>query len=323
MFLLINDAAVSGLQPGCFALQRKAQPDFGRASLPARSPTAGAPADSDPGACRSGLLDALEAILRAAESDREVNSVGLGGLPNILGEVELDASLMDGRTRRSGSVAALRGFPHPVSVARQVLERLPHVLLVGEGAARFARETRAEELDLLTPESGAAWREWVEQGPARASLTEQAWRSAERREARDTAVAIVSDGVDLASGTSTSGWPYKYPGRLGDSAIVGAGHYSDSRFGAAACTHTGEMTIRAGTARLIVLGLARGMSPEEACREAIADLRELRGGLLADVIVHAVNPKGEHFVASTGVPGGYAWWTDRMNAPEFLRAVVV
>lgn len=102
-------------------------------------------------------LDAVEAGIRLVEADENVRTVGRGGWPNLLGEVELDASVMDGTTLRTGAVGALKGFLHPVSVARQVLERVPHELLVGEGAGRFAAEIGAEAGDLLTPHARAAW----------------------------------------------------------------------------------------------------------------------------------------------------------------------
>lgn len=276
------------------------------------------------------LLDVLEAALREAESDPEEESVGLGGLPNLLGRVELDAGLMEGGTRRTGAVGALSGFLHPVSIARQVLERLPHVFLVGDGAARFAREIGAQTSDLLTAKSEGRWRSWIEQHlppslleEADAPLSEHILRTIGVTTQRDTAIVLAGNGTDLASGTSTAGWPYKYPGRLGDSAIAGAGHYADSRYGAAACTHTGEMTIRAGTARAVVLALRRGLTPEEACLEAIEDLRELRGGLLSEVVVYAVSTQEEPFAASTGVEGAYWWWREGMPEPEARTAEVV
>ncbi len=300
MFLLANSCARNGVTIGVDALRRRAP-----------------------------LLDVLEATLREAESDLTERSVGLGGWPNALGSVELDASLMHGRTRLSGSVAALQGYLHPVSVARAVMERLPHVFLAGEGAARFAREIGAEAADLLTPESVSEWQEWIAQNGYQAADLENApladlvWRSADRIAVKDTAIALASDGLDLASGTTTCGWGFKYPGRLGDSAIVGAGHYADSRAGAAACTHTGEMTIRAVTARAVVLRLQQGATAEEACREAVDDLKKLEGGFLAGVTVYAVDARGTHFAASTGVKGEYFWWTPDLSRPEPRESIVL
>lgn len=302
MFLLINSAARAGVAPGVAAMRRSAP-----------------------------LLDVLETILRAAEEDRAQTTVGLGAHPNAVGAVELDASLMDGRTRRTGSVAALEGFLHPVSVARQVMERLPHEILVGAGAARFAREIGAAPANLLTPEIDEQWRRWLganltaeaREHLEEIPLAEIVWRTALPGSHRDTAIALACDGTDLASGTSTSGWAYKYPGRLGDSALIGCGHYADSRFGAAACTHTGEMTIRAGSARAVVLAIERGDSAEAACRAAIADLRVLRGGFLSDVVIYALDAKGEHFAATTGAKASYWWWTGAMAEPEERTPVIV
>ena len=306
--LLVNSAAAAGRQIGVEALRR-----------------------NDP------LLDVVESILRAAENDTAERSLGLGGRPNLLGVVELDASLMDGSTRHTGSVGALTGFLHPVSVARQVMERLPHEFLVGEGAARFAREIGAEAGDLLTPESREEWEAWLAQHfhgtpeeLTRAAaprdgipLSDLVWKAVGPVTHRDTAIVLVSDGTNLASGTSTSGWPFKYPGRLGDSAVIGGGHYADSRYGAAACTHTGEMATRAGTARSIVHSLRLGRSPEEACREAIEDVRTLREGLLSDLVVHALDRAGRHCALSTGVAASYWWWTAGIEEPEYREPAVV
>lgn len=314
MFLLVNSVARRGRLAGAAALRDGPRPAV--------------------------LLDVLETVLRLAESDPEEDSVGLGAIPNILGQVELDAGLMEGNTRRVGAVAALQGFLHPVSVARQVLERLPHVLLVGEGAARFAREIGAEPAELLTSEQESAWRTFRagqiasggpltldgpkgpegSEGPRLAPLI---WRTILPGREMDTAIALAGDDAGIASGTSTSGWPYKYPGRLGDSAIIGAGHYADSRFGAAACTHTGEMTIRAGTARLAVACLKQGSTPEQACHEAMADLRDLREGLISDVVLYCVDTRGNHCAVSTGVEARYWWWEDGMGEPEERTAAVL
>jgi L-asparaginase / beta-aspartyl-peptidase len=275
----------------------------------------------------STALDAAESGVRQIEGDERVRSVGRGGWPNLLGEVELDAAVMDGATLRTGAVGALQGFLHPVSVARQVMERLPHVLLVGDGAARFAREIGAEPSDNLIADSRAAWREWFRAEPTEAER--QAWpnvplaalctREITAAGQGDTTVFLARDSAgDMAVATSTSGWGWKYPGRLSDSAIAGAGFYADARYGACACTGTGEMAIRAGTARTVVVYLKMGMSLSQAVHEAAADMARLRGGLISGIAIHAIDAQGNHTVVSAnGRPTYTYWlWRDGMAVPE-------
>jgi L-asparaginase len=140
---------------------------------------------------------------------------------------------------------------------------------------------------------------------------------------RDTTVYLGFDRHGtIATATSTSGWAWKYPGRLGDSPIIGAGSYADSAHGAAACTHTGEMTIRAGTARAIVLYLKMGLPLEAALDEAIADLGRLRGGQLAGVVIHAMDRRGQHRVVAVNCPDEIAYWiwSEGMEEPELRPA---
>jgi L-asparaginase len=264
-------------------------------------------------------LDTVEQTIRPVEHDVAIHSVGRGGHPNLLGDVECDATIMDGVTRETGSVGALQGYLYAISVARAVMHDLPHVLLVGPGATRFAREIDATPAPMLTDEARAWYEAWLARsalgGPGSvarpsgrnaepptpdAPLTELAWSAAQTVISGGTAVVLAIDGQGrIAAGASSSGFRYKYPGRLGDSAVVGAGVYADQRYGACACTHTGEMTIRAGTSRAVVLAMQRGATVEEACHEAVADLRALRGGLLGAVIVHAIDARGATCVVST------------------------
>lgn len=279
-------------------------------------------------------LDALEAGIRLVEDDEEVRTVGRGGWPNLLGEVELDACVMDGTTLRTGAVGGLQGFRHPVSVARQVLERLPHELLIGAGAARFAAEIGAEQCDLLADHSRAAWQRWFDAEVSEADrrnwpdvpLTRYCHDAVDPEIGKDTTVFIALDGGrNVVSGTSTSGWGWKYPGRLGDSPVIGAGSYADSRYGACACTGAGEMTIRAGTARAVVLYMKMGMSVERAVEEAVNDMRALKGGLINRVTIHAIDNRGNHrVVAVNGLPGNHYWiWTEGMQAPEARPAELI
>ncbi len=275
------------------------------------------------------LLDVVEAAIRPVEDDPAIDSVGYGGAPNLLGQVECDAAIMLGATRQAGAVGALRGHRHAIAVARQVLERTPHVMLAGDGAARFAADVGAELRDMLAPAAAAEHQRWLaSRGMVGASgsasdgpLAELVWQAADELHARGTVVVLVADGQGrLAGGTSTSGWAFKHPGRLGDSPIIGAGLYVDDRYGAAACTHTGEMAIRAGTARAVVAWLEHGASVEEACHEALADVGHLRGGYLGPLIVHALDPRGNTCVLGTQPGVGYWLWDNNMSAAELRPA---
>jgi len=280
------------------------------------------------GAC---ALDAVEAGIRPVERDPLVDSVGVGGLPNLLGEVELDASIMDGKSRCTGAVGALKGIPHPISVARQVMERLPHVLLVGEGAARFARECGAEPGDTLTAAAEAKWREWLDSHSERATGQHENLIALARRSAQavgpqsrpentgGTTTFLVWDAHgDCAAGVSTSGWAYKYPGRLGDSPIIGAGCYADNRYGLAACTGQGELTMRACTAHEVVVQLRMGRSVAHACQSAADDLRHLRRTWGGSVTIYALGATGEHYVLGVGddASASYWYWDDTLALPE-------
>lgn len=264
-------------------------------------------------------LDAVEACARVTEADPSDTSVGRGGKPNVLGVVELDASLMDGTTRRVGAVGALRGYLHPISVARAVMERLPHVMLVGEGAARFAAEIGAERATLLTPSTRRMWVERL----AKARETPSGVRRRTKLaavvaktvgEERGTVNYIARDRVgEIASAVSTSGWAYKYPGRLGDSPIIGAGNYCDTRYGGACCTGFGELAIRNVTAKTAVDRLAEGMSAGEVARRAIVDVNALDDAAFNIVVLAA---DGSHAAASNRKDRRYAWQRSEMDAPE-------
>ncbi len=280
------------------------------------------------------VLDALEKGVRAVEADPNVWTVGRGGWPTLLGEVELDASVMDGDGLRSGAVGSVRGFLHPVSIARRVLTDLPHEILVGEGAMRFAGEIGAERGDLLMDHARKAWDAWY-----REELTEQqradwpdtrmadlCWQSMDPEVGKDTTVFLGCDqSGSIGTATSTSGWGWKYPGRLGDSPIIGAGSYADSRYGACACTGVGEMTIRCGTARAVVLYMKAGMGVKEAVHEAVDDMRALKGGLIGRVTIHAIDTEGGyHVVAVNGKPGNHFWlWREGEKKPSRRPADIV
>jgi beta-aspartyl-peptidase (threonine type) len=286
-------------------------------------------------ALRNGgsALDAVEKGIRAVESDPTVSTVGYGGRPNILGEVECDASIMCGMTLRAGAVGALKNYYHAISVARQIMERMPHVMLVGEGAALFAAEIGEKEGDLLSHQARIEHAQWIRNsvaGPLSAEwphipLTPLSWASAGPDTAAGTTCFLVrTSGGDFAGGVSTSGWAYKYPGRLGDSPIIGAGLYVDRRYGAAACTRTGEMTMRAGTARAVILYMKKGAMVQEACHEALDDLRALRGGYLGPVVIHALDKDGSPCVLTTDDTADVHYWTwaEGMRKPARKRPVI-
>jgi L-asparaginase / beta-aspartyl-peptidase len=279
-------------------------------------------------------LDAVEEGIRVVEADATVTSVGRGGAPDLLGVVSCDAAVMDGATGRTGAVGNLRQFLHAVSVAREVMERLPHVFLVSEGAERFAHEIGAQRAEMLTEQALVRYERWmVEHAPAAvraklssADLVQLAWESSREKTAGGTVVFLGLDGNgDVAAGTSTSGWAQCYPGRLGDSPVIGAGLYADNRYGACGCTHVGEMTIRACTARSVVLYMKGGANVREACLEAVRDLRFLKGGFLGPVIIHAIDRQGSPCVVSTGpvVKGlDYHYWAPGCDNVEMRRAEI-
>ena len=273
-------------------------------------------------------LDAIEAGVRLVEADERVRTVGRGGWANILGEVELDAAVMDGTSLRTGAVGALRGFLHPVSVARAVMERLPHELLVGRGAEMFAREIGAETAENLLPHARDAWRAWFEDavtGEARERWPEGGLLAHVRAQVQTdrpagTTVFVARDQRGaIASGTSTSGWQWKYPGRLGDTPIIGAGSYADTRYGAAACTGVGEMAIRCGTARAVVLYMKKGAPVQDAVYEAVEDMRAMRGGLIGRITIHAIDPRDRHRVVAVNGDGRNAYWLWREGESRATR----
>jgi beta-aspartyl-peptidase (threonine type) len=279
-------------------------------------------------------MAAVEATIRQVEANLADHSVGLGGLPNIVGEVELDASVMDGRTLEAGAVCAVRGYPHVISLAREVMARLPHVLVAGTGAERLARELGMRRRTLLTRTARATYARKVTRRLGRRGRLIDRVRAATRdpeiaASSKDyfgtvNVIAIDRRG-DLASGVSTSGWAWKYPGRVGDSPLIGAGNYCDNRYGACACTGYGEMAIRSSTARSLVLYMKMGRSLDRAAREAMTDLRHLTVPFPPRMNLVAVSPRGGHVGFTTVTTGEvrYVYQTARMDAPAVRPRLVV
>jgi beta-aspartyl-peptidase (threonine type) len=275
-------------------------------------------------------LDAVEAAARMVEADPSDTSVGRGGWPNILGVVEVDASIMDGSTRRVGAVAAVRGYLYPISIARAVMDRLPHALLVGDGAMRFAEEIGAERARLLTASTRRLWIDFlrhVRETPAsvrrRRALAPVVMKTV-RLERKGTVNFIALDAKGhMASAVSTSGWGYKYPGRVGDSPIVGAGNYCDERHGGAACTGFGELAMRALTAKGVVDRLAMGLSPSDAARMGIADVNEIDRPDPAAMNVVVLARDGRYASATNQRGRQFAVMTSEMDEPLVIARTVV
>ena len=225
-----------------------------------------------------GALDAVEAAVRLLEDDPTFNA-GTGATLTAAGDVELDASIMDGETLRCGAVAVVKDVRNPVSLARAVMERTDHVLLAGPGASAFAREIGVpawENARLVTPHQRARW---------------EAARAGAKSSKTGTVGAVARDARGhLAAGTSTGGMSMKLPGRVGDTPIVGCGTYADDALAAVSCTGHGERIIQLTLARHAADLVARGMSPMEAAREAAALLGRRVGGEGGLIVV---GPRGE------------------------------
>lgn len=270
-------------------------------------------------------LDAVELACRVVEDDPEEHSVGYSGIPNVLGEVELDASIMDGRTLRTGAVAGLTQYGNPITLARKVMEELPHVLLVGRGAERFAAEMGMAPSEQRTFEALARWRQRFTDGeihelnalPLR-QLAAKLTRPLELQDRVDPGTVnfiALDQAGDLASAVSTSGIAWKYPGRVGDSPVVGAGNYCDNRYGAVACTGMGELAIRTSTARSMVLYLKMGMSLREAGLEALRDLAYLENQPGQRMNIVAMTPDGDHAGFTTDPGKEYLYFRGDMAEP--------
>ncbi|OJW82967.1 MAG: glycosylasparaginase [Bacteroidetes bacterium 46-16] len=252
-------------------------------------------------------LDAVEAGVKVPEGNPDVSTVGLGGTPDRDGRVTLDSCIMDDK-HRCGSVMCLEHIVHAVSVARLVMEKTPHIVLVGDGALQFALENGFKKENLLTPASKKAWQKWLQtskyepvnnienkvphhkKAPMPGSKTNH-----------DTIGMLAMDANGNLSGAcTTSGLAYKIHGRVGDSPVIGAGLYVDNEAGAATATGVGEEVIRAVGAHLIVELMRMGYSPERACKKAVERIIRYNPGEAQKIQVGflAMNKYGEY--------GGYS-----------------
>ncbi len=205
-------------------------------------------------------LDAVEQGVRVPEADPDNLSVGYGGLPDRDGHVTLDAAIMKGNGE-CGSVTFLEHIMHPVSVARMVMEKTPHVMLSGQGALQFALENGFSKQDLLTEKAKKAWQEW---------LKEAQYKPVINIENHDTiGMLAIDSGNHIAGACTTSGLGFKMHGRVGDSPVIGAGLYVDDEVGAATATGMGELVMKTLGSFLLVELMRNGYSPQEACEEGI------------------------------------------------------
>ncbi len=236
------------------------------------------------------LLTTLERGLAAAEEDPDLIAIGRGSVPNSEGVLELDASMMEGRELRAGAVCAVQDILPVISVARLVLEKTPHLLLAGEQARRFAIQHGFEPQDLTTPHSEERYRLWQEQQP---EIAEYVHASTDKLGDTVTMLAL-EPGPHLVAASSTSGLPFKQPGRVGDSPIIGAGIYADDEVGAAGATGNGEALWRAVASFRTVDAMRRGLGPQEACEETIRHMmrRQPHDKKLPSV-VFALSKEGE------------------------------
>lgn len=237
-------------------------------------------------------LDAVEQGGRVPEANPKDTSVGYGGLPDRDGKVTLDACIMDGNGN-CGSVAFVQKFMHPVSIARAVMEKTPHVMLVGKGAEQFALANGFKKENLLTKESEQAYKEW---------LKKSKYEPFHDPGQHDTIGLLALDGSGNLSGAcTTSGMAYKLHGRVGDSPIIGAGLFVDNEVGAATASGEGEEMIRIAGSHTIVELMRQGRTPQEACEEAIRRVIKKHGEHAKERHVHflALGKNGEVGAYST------------------------
>lgn len=260
------------------------------------------------------LLDAVVEGITVTESDLSNTSVGAGGTPNSEGVVSLDACIMDGPTHKCGSVAAVEGILPVILLARVVMEKTRHVMLVGDGARRFALQNGFADTNLLTESEKTRWQQWK---------ARQSGAGSAPPENHDTiALLILGPDGNIVGGCSTSGLGYKLPGRVGDSPIIGSGLYVDNDVGAAGATGFGENIMRFCGSFQVVELMRAGAHPQEACAEVIRRIQR-KNPVGADLAVNfvALDKHGRYGAAGTG--NGFDYAVAHATASEVLHSAAV
>ena len=247
------------------------------------------------------ILDAVEHGIKVTESDTKNRSVGISGSPNAAGVVQQDACIMHGPGHQAGSVAAIEGIIHPISAARRVMEKTPHVMLVGDGARRFAIEEGLKSIEVDSSNLHEAWRK------ERASK-KQAVQKRSKDDHDTIALLVLGPDGNIAGGCSTSGWGGKLPGRVGDSPIIGSGLYIDNEVGAAGATGLGENVMRHCASFMVVEFMRQGLHPQEACLRAIHRISRIDPLATEDLAINfvALDKKGRYGAAGTGTGFKYS-----------------
>ena len=249
-------------------------------------------------------LDAVEQGVWVPEADESNQSVGYGGLPDRDGKVSLDACIMD-ENGNIGAVLALEHIKHPISVARKVMEKTPHVMLAGDGALQFALEQGFKKENLLTPSSEKAWKEWLKEAKYQPVMNIEnklydkvAPQKLPGNQYNHDTIGMIAMDVkgNLSGACTTSGMAYKLHGRIGDSPIIGAGLFIDNEIGGATSTGVGEEVVRNVGSFLVVELMRQGYSPEEACKEAVMRIIKKKPETAKNIQVGflAMNKKGEY-----------------------------
>lgn len=247
-------------------------------------------------------LDAVEKGINLTEEDVNNQTVGKGGLPDREGHVTLDACIMD-QDSNCGSVMGLENITHAISVARKVMEKTPHVILIGDGAYQFAIENGFKRENLLLPPAQKAWKEWLKTSKyePKMNIENQLYRKQPPmpggKDNHDTIGLIAMDAKgNICGGCSTSGMAFKMRGRVGDSPVIGAGLFVDNEVGAATSTGVGEEVIRCVGSHLVVELMRMGHSPEDACKEAVMRIvkKSPEKSKTIQVGFLAINKKGEY-----------------------------